>query len=608
VAIETLELNLEINASGRSNWQDLMELSDAAAEAPEAPSGDPTKLEIGGIEVHNASVSYRDRQLNEDYQLLGFSLTSGAVIDGEPVHLASSFGFRLSPADISGEIEMKTELAYDRNTGIVLLSDFSLDGLIEGVAEMPTTLSISIPTLEANTVEEVMAPGEVRVSVAGVDLTADVEPFSYAGEPTPVASINIAPFSPRSLMQRMDIEAPETTDPNALGRVSIDGKATVGKNTISLSELVLVLDDTTFKGGLVVPRDASGTYRLDLVADTIDLNRYMAPADETEVEIDANAPPIEIPSDIIRSLNARGSLKIAEAHLGGLKFESVVLELNAANGDLRLHPISATFFDGTYNGDVRINVAGEVPVLTVNENIRGVQLGPMALAMFAQDNISGEISGSFKLSGRGQDFDEIQRNLNGSMSFELRDGTLEGTDVWYEIRRARALIKQEAAPEPNLPPRTKFSSMTASGIVTDGVFRNNDLVADLPFMRVTGKGSVNLPAASLDYRMTARVLERPEFAQGATDAELDEFTEAVIPLRITGPLASPSVRPDVANMLKQEVENELKRLLTEKLLGGSSKEEPADAGASGDEEPEKIEDLKDLEDVAKRALFDLLKN
>jgi hypothetical protein len=44
------------------------------------------------------------------------------------------------------------------------------------------------------------------------------------------------------------------------------------------------------------------------------------------------------------------------------------------------------------------------------------------------------------------------------------------------------------------------------------------------------------------------------------------------------------------------------------LLGGSRKEEPADAGASGDEEPEKIEDLKDLEDVAKRALFDLLKN
>ena len=60
-------------------------------------------------------------------------------------------------------------------------------------------------------------------------------------------------------------------------------------------------------------------------------------------------------------------------------------------------------------------------------------------------------------------------------------------------------------------------------------------------------------------------------------------------------------------MLKQEVENELKRLLTEKLLGGSSKKETADAeaGASADEEPEKEEDL---EDIAKRALFDLLKN
>ena len=494
-AIDTLELNLEINESGRSNWQDLLDLSDAAAEVPEASSGEPTKLEIGGIEVRNASVSYRDRQLNEDYQLLGFHLTSGAVVNGEPVQLASSFGFTLNPADISGEIEMETEVAYDGDAGVVLLSDLSLDGLIEGVAEMPTTLSVSIPALEANTAEELMAPGEVRISVAGVDLTANVEPFSYSGEPTPVASINIAPFSPRSLMQRMDIEAPETTDPNALGKVSVDGKATVGTNTISLSELVLVLDDTTFKGGLVVPRDASGTYRLDLAADSIDLNRYMAPADGAEVEVDENAP-IEIPSDMIRPLNARGSLKVAEAHLAGLKFESVVLELNAAQGDLRLHPISASFFDGTYNGDVRINVAGEAPVLTVNENISGVQLGPMAQAMFAQENISGEINGSFKLSGRGQDFDEIQRNLNGTMSFELLDGTLEGTDVWYEMRRARSLIKQEAAPEPNLPPRTRFSSMTASGVVTDGIFSNNDLVAELPFMQVTGRGSVDLTAAS----------------------------------------------------------------------------------------------------------------
>ncbi len=84
------------------------------------------------------------------------------------------------------------------------------------------------------------------------------------------------------------------------------------------------------------------------------------------------------------------------------------------------------------------------------------------------------------------------------MSFELLDGAWEGTDVWYELRRARALLKQEEAPEPTLPARTPFSSVAVSGPVTDGIFRSDNLLAELPFMQLTGKGSVDLPAAEID--------------------------------------------------------------------------------------------------------------
>ena len=141
--------------------------------------------------------------------------------------------------------------------------------------------------------------------------------------------------------------------------------------------------------------------------------------------------------------------------------------------------------------------------------------------------------------------------------------------------------------------------------MANGIFTNNDLVANIPFIRMTGRGSVNLADATVDYRLNARVLERPEFAEGSSDAELDEFTEAVIPLRITGPLDSPSVVPDIEDMLKQELEDEIKRQITDKLLGGSSKDKEAGAEGAADGEPEKEEDLEDL---AKRALFDLLKN
>ena len=42
-----------------------------------------------------------------------------------------------------------------------------------------------------------------------------------------------------------------------------------------------------------------------------------------------------------------------------------------------------------------------------------------------------------------------------------------GTSYW----RARALLRKEAPPEPTLPARTKFTSVTATGVVTDGIMR-----------------------------------------------------------------------------------------------------------------------------------------
>jgi len=341
----------------------------------------------------------------------------------------------------------------------------------------------------------------------------------------------------------------------------------VSDSAIALTDVELVVDDTTLKGRLSIASDATGTISVDLVGDSIDLDRYMAPVEEAGTAGNEGVP-VEIPTDLIRTLNVRGSLALEEALLSGMRFERVQLGLTAANGDLRLHPISADFFGGKYEGDVRINASANVPVLSVNENIHDVDLGLLAIAMFEQENVTGTINGAFQLTGRGDDLAAIQRSLSGHMSMELIDGTWEGTDVWYELRRARALYKQEPAPEPELPARTRFSTVKATGPVTNGVFRNDDLFAELPFMQLTGKGSVDFAAAEVDYRLTARILDRPEFVQGATAEELDEFTEAVIPLKITGPLADPSVVPDVGAMLKEEVKKEIKKRLLEKLLGG----------------------------------------
>ncbi|MGI9202004.1 MAG: AsmA family protein [Woeseiaceae bacterium] len=537
--LEGLQLNLAVNSVGRGNWQDFIDAAEYKESMPDAQQGstDATlgSLEIAGIEVLNSAISYADAQAGSKFVLGDLNIEVG---------------------DISGDADT------------INLGGFSIDALVEGVAETPTVFALDTASVTIETGAETVAMEPVDLDLLGLDIAATIEPFSYANEITPVARVVVETFSLRNLMERLDIEAPETADPAALGRVEMAATARVGADAISLTDLTLTLDQTTFTGELAIPQGNNDEFSLALNGDGINLDNYMAPVAEGEVAAsDGEAVTVEIPAELIRLINARGSLKLGTAQLSGMQFYNIDLGLATNNGKLRLHPFSATLFEGQYNGDVRIDASGTTPVLSVNEKIEDVQLGALAKAMFDQDNITGSINGSFALSGRGADMLAVQQSLGGEISMQLSDGAFEGTDIWHELRKARALIRQEEAPEPTLPARTRFSDVSVSGPVNNGVFSSDNLQALLPFMQLTGTGSINFVEATIDYRMNARVFEKPELiGDEATAEELKDLAKVRIPIRITGPLAAPSVKPDTEKLLRDAAKKEVEDKLKDKLM------------------------------------------
>ncbi len=529
VVLDSFELNLAVDESGRNNWQDMAEHAEAEQESPAdaaveeaiaSEASQDVELSVASIDISNAAVHYDDAQAGESYSLTDFNLATGRIGGGDPIDIRSSFNFELQPANLAGDFSIETALVP-----------------VDGGAILR----------------------DAEISTVGID--AVISGLDQGNE----FHVQVDAFSLKALMTRLNIEPPVTADPDALGKIIFDGDLRFDDEAIALTGVELVVDDTTFTGSMLVALDEAGTMSIDMTADEIDLDRYMTPAGDAGAS-GADTVPVEIPVELIRALNVRGNLKVANADLSGMRFDNVELGLNAAGGDLRLHPIAADFFDGRYDGDVRIDASGDVPSLSVNENIQGVSLGALAQAMFDQENVTGTINGSFRLGGSGADLAAIQQDLDGSIEMELIDGAWEGTDVWHELRRARAMFRQEPAPEPTLPARTEFSNVRATGPVTDGVFRNDDLVAELPFMRLTGKGEVDFAAGKVDYGLVARILEKPELAGTLTPEELEDFTEAEIPLRISGSLAAPSIAPDVEEMLKEEVKKKVEEELKERLL------------------------------------------
>ena len=613
-SIDGLLLNLAVARDGSTNWDDLAS-DDAAAAAPADEAGtNVPKLEVAGVRLNNATIHYIDKEARAEYHLTNLNLSSGPVADRQPFTLDAEFEFAVQPDDYTGWGRFASNATLDSRANTLSLDKLRMAGEVKGIVAEPAAFEAEASDLVMNLEKETAEVSPVAAHILGLTFRAKPEPFSYADDIVIKAPVDVETFSLKQLMRSFGVEPPETADPTALERVELSGNMTYTESALAFDGMKLKIDDTSFTGKVSIPTE-DGPYRFELAGDSIILDRYMAPAGQSAggAAGAAASDEIEIPVDLVRTLEAKGSFKLNRAELGGLAFDNISVGVASANDRLRLYPISADLFGGNYQGDVQVDASGKVPLLSVNERVEGVQLKALAQSVFERDDITGSIRGNFTLKGAGNNFAEIRKDLDGNMGFELLDGTWEGTDIWYQLRRARALLKQQPPPEPRQPPRTEFSSVRATGTVTDGVFTNQDLLAELPFLQVTGNGKVDLVTATVDYAMQARVLERPEFVRGATEEELSDFTQAVIPLRISGPLASPSVRPDVEALFKarakQEVKkktDELKGKLLDKLLGAPAAE-PAAGEEPAAEEPQEEEKLSPEEEL-KRKLRDMFKD
>lgn len=110
--------------------------------------------------------------------------------------------------------------------------------------------------------------------------------------------------------------------------------------------------------------------------------------------------------------------------------------------------------------------------------------------------------------------------------------------------------------------------------------------------------------------MDARVVESPRLAGEISAAELKDFTSVIIPFKISGALASPSVVVDIDTLLRKEVEKQLEKeagKLIDRLFGEDKK--PADGETvDGEPEDEEKKEEPDAKDLIKDALKNIFKD
>jgi AsmA protein len=176
--------------------------------------------------------------------------------------------------------------------------------------------------------------------------------------------------------------------------------------------------------------------------------------------------------------------------------------------------------------------------------------------------VSGTGNVTLDLTGLGANLGDVRRGLDGDVSFALTDGAWQGMDLWYELRRARAVLNGNAPPTREGARETAFSEVRATGVIEDAVLVNRDLTAVLPFMRVTGSGSANLITDALDFNLTAQFVDGPAMQ---ADPSMADLAGTSLPFTIGGTLDAPSVRPDFEAVVRARVQQEVEERVQQEV-------------------------------------------
>lgn len=488
-------------------------------------------------------------------------------------------------AQLTGELSSNLGNQQSTINGLKLTADIVDPTLPNGKAAIKLSADV-----KADMQRQTAAISGLLIEVLDLLIKGDVTANKLLSEkPQFAGKVNIDSFNLRQLANKLAIELPLMADDTTLSNLAVNTQFAGSTDSFNAKSLSVTLDQSKLTGNLGVANFAKPVINFKLNLDEIDADRYLPLVAEGEQKA---APPAaaaaagatELPLEPLRQLNAKGSIDIGKLKISNIRTEKIHVTLKAADGLVKLSPMSANLYQGQYNGNVTLDARGKALKLAINEKISDVQAGPLLQDMNGDAPISGTANASAQLTGAGANVDQIKNTLTGSGMFAFKNGAVKGINIGESIRKAKAALKGKKIADSGAPLQTDFASLTGSFTAKNGLISNQDLALMSPLLRVNGAGTANLPTEAINYNVKVAIVET---SKGQGGKELADLKGLKIPVKITGTFQEPKPKVDLANLFKQKTKDEAKKKIKEKLdkklggklgdlLGDSSSDEKSD--------------------------------
>ncbi|MBA4742940.1 MAG: AsmA family protein [Azoarcus sp.] len=582
VVLRGLDVNLVRKADGSTNWDDLAARGkgespdDAQPSSPGEAMGALGQIVVDGVEIADARVRFDDRQAGAEYAIDGFMLKTGEVRPRERFPLEMGFDVAVSEPELAGRVDLSGAVLFDPEGPKLDVDSLELRfkgegaGLPGGEAEFAMDADVS-----ADMTAGTAAVDGLVLRSYGVEARGDVAGNGLNDSPGFAGRFEVPEFDPRKLLAAMDVELPEGVGGDVLQKASLSTSINATASSARLGDLVAVLDESRLTGELSVADFAKRALRFDLALDAIDVDRYLPPPEEDDASPrEVSGPREGAPADpgaeaavaildpaVLRGLDVVGKFTAGRIVARGMTMTDISVEVKAQGGVLRLEPLAAKMYEGSYAGSASFDGRAQTLSMELANQLSDVQAGPLLADLAgAEQRLTGSANIESRLQARGNDTDAIKRTLGGNVDFRFLDGAIKGINVAQFLRQAQARITGKPAPAADGPNQTDFTELSGTVRIADGIARNDDLDLRSPLLRVDGEGNANLPEESVDYVVRASVVAS---LSGQGGEGLEQLKGVTVPIRISGNLNDPSIRPDLESLVTDRVKQEAQKKLEE---------------------------------------------
>lgn len=479
------DILLETGPDGQGNWA----LGETGAEQSDAAGPSASRLpDISGVRIQDATVRYRDNQTGVE---LVTNVTEASLDSaGDGLAIRAEGTYQSVPFELHGTVG-------------------ALSSLLSGAGRYPLDLNVET--------EDTQITLSGALDQSGRDVSPDVEVSAKTDSLANLTALSGLP----------DLKLPD------VGPATLQSRVRGTEAGYRFSGLKAELAGSDLAGDATV--DLAGErirITADLSSSTLDLRPFSATA-EAAVGDDADAagrlfPDTPLPLAALRQLDAEiqvkaGVVKLSEA----FSVSELRLAATAEGGRLELKPLEGKLADGAANLGLVLDARQSPADVSIDLDVAELDYGRMLRELDISDGIDGTVDVRANLTGRGDSPHAIAASLDGGLEIvggkgRIDNGLLDATGAGLGDLLA---VWREQDDDMNL------NCAVARFGAEKGVLNSRAILADTQSVSFGGTGDIDLGKEELDLRIT------PE-------AKQTSLMSLAVPVRLSGPLLSPSIGPD----------------------------------------------------------------